>query len=61
MQHYAKVLVLDHAFRTWEPHPRDWIIEVGGELDMVDNMWPNEDTDQRPPEDSDIRICDLAA
>lgn len=61
VHHYAKVLVLDHAFRTWQPHPRDWAVEVGNELDMVDNMWLNEDTDQRPPEGSDIRTCDSVA
>lgn len=61
VQHYAKVLVLNRAFRTWEPHPRDKIIEVGADLDIVDNMWLNADTDKRPPDDRDTRTCDSAA
>jgi hypothetical protein len=35
VQHYAKVLVLDHAVRTWRPYPRDKILQVGAELDSV--------------------------
>lgn len=61
VQHYAKVLVLDHAFRTWQPHPRDKILEVGAELDGVDNTWVDADTDERPSEDCDLRTCDSIA
>ncbi|EXJ93251.1 hypothetical protein A1O3_01808 [Capronia epimyces CBS 606.96] len=61
VQLYAKVLILNRAFRKWGPPNRDWILEVGNDLNMVDTMWLNEDTDQRPPEERDSRTCDSKA
>lgn len=57
VQHYAKVLMLDHSFGTWEPVPRSRIEVVVADLNAVDNTWIDAETDQRPPEDRDTRSC----
>ena len=61
VQHYAKALVLNRAFHTREPRPRERLSEVQRDLNVLDNEWLNADTDQRPPESSDSRRCDSVA
>jgi hypothetical protein len=60
LQHYAKVLLLDHIFSTWKTKP-DGLQEVQRELNMVSNEWLNAETDQRPPVEDDPRTCQSAA
>jgi hypothetical protein len=60
LQHYAKVLLLDHIFGTWETSPAE-LQEVQRELNMVSNEWLNAETDQRPPVEDDPRNCQSAA
>lgn len=60
LQHYAKVLLLDHTFNTWETSSAR-LQEVQRELNMVSNEWLNAETDQRPPVENDPRTCQSAA
>jgi hypothetical protein len=60
LQHYAKVLLLDRIFNTWETSPAR-LQEVQRELNMVSNEWLNAETDQRPPVEDDPRTCQSAA
>jgi hypothetical protein len=60
LNHYAKVLLLDHIFSTWKTNPAR-LQEVQQELNMVDNEWLNAETDQRPPVEDDPRTCQSAA
>ena len=61
IQHYAKVLILERTSASWEPSAPEWELEVKRDLDLPERTWLNEDTDQRPSDDDDLRSCDSPA
>ncbi|KAJ3543727.1 hypothetical protein NM208_g3422 [Fusarium decemcellulare] len=54
MRHYFKVIVLGHAFWSWESQQR---LRVQTELDIVNNLWLNDENGCRPFESRDLRDC----
>lgn len=58
--HYSKILVLDRAFHSWEPR-REWLAEVQGELNEVDNTWIGPFGGERPDQSLDQRKCESPA